>query len=52
MTTRPDLCDALAQLCAVRFEQQGVLVQELVPPQGYDLRILVAAERASARSSG
>jgi glutathione synthase/RimK-type ligase-like ATP-grasp enzyme len=47
-----DLCDALAQLCAVRFEQQGVLVQELVPPQGYDLRILVAAERASARSSG
>ena len=27
------------------FEQQGVLVQELVPPRGYDLRILVAAER-------
>jgi RimK family alpha-L-glutamate ligase len=27
------------------FTQQGVLVQELVPPQGYDLRILVAAER-------
>ena len=27
------------------FAQQGVLVQELVPPQGYDLRILVAAER-------
>jgi RimK family alpha-L-glutamate ligase len=27
------------------FEQQGVLVQELVRPQGYDLRILVAAGR-------
>jgi RimK family alpha-L-glutamate ligase len=27
------------------FEQQGVLVQELVQPQGYDLRILVAAGR-------
>jgi [lysine-biosynthesis-protein LysW]---L-2-aminoadipate ligase len=24
------------------FERQGVLVQELVPPQGYDLRIIVA----------
>jgi [lysine-biosynthesis-protein LysW]--L-2-aminoadipate ligase len=28
------------------FRHQGALVQELVPPQGYDLRILVAGERA------
>ncbi len=27
------------------FRRQGALVQELVPPQGYDLRILVAGER-------
>lgn len=27
------------------FEQQGVLVQEAVDPQGYDLRILVASDR-------
>ena len=40
------LCDTLAGLSTVPwFEQQGVLVQELVPPQGYDLRILVAAQR-------
>lgn len=29
------------------FEQQGVLVQELVPPQGYDLRVLVAGARVA-----
>jgi len=28
------------------FRRHGALVQELVPPQGYDLRILVAARRA------
>jgi RimK family alpha-L-glutamate ligase len=40
------LVDALSRLSTVPwFEQQGVLVQELVPPQGYDLRILVAAQR-------
>ena len=40
------LCDALASLSGSNwFEQQGVLVQELVPPEGYDLRILVAADR-------
>ena len=27
------------------FEQQGVLVQEAMEPQGYDLRILVASDR-------
>jgi [lysine-biosynthesis-protein LysW]---L-2-aminoadipate ligase len=40
------LCDTLSRLSGVAwFEQQGVLVQELVPPQGYDLRILVAGQR-------
>lgn len=40
------LVDALALLSDTPwFEEQGVLVQELVPPRGYDLRILVAAER-------
>lgn len=40
------LSEALASLSGTPwFEQQGVLVQELVPPRGYDLRILVAAER-------
>lgn len=27
------------------FRRDGALVQELVPPQGYDLRVLVAAQR-------
>ena len=49
VTLCPDedaLCDTLARLSSVPwFEQQGVLVQELVPPQGYDLRILVAGQR-------
>lgn len=40
------LCDTLAGLSSAPwFEHQGVLVQELVPPQGYDLRILVAGQR-------
>ena len=29
------------------FERQGVLVQELVPPLGYDLRLVVAAGRVA-----
>ena len=41
-----ELVEALAALSGTPwFEQQGVLVQELVRPQGYDLRILVAAGR-------
>jgi glutathione synthase/RimK-type ligase-like ATP-grasp enzyme len=41
------LVETLSSLSSTSwFEQQGVLVQELVPPQGYDLRILVAAGRA------
>ena len=40
------LSDTLARLSTVSwFEHHGVLVQELVPPQGYDLRILVAGQR-------
>ena len=40
-----------ATLEAVRelpwYREHGALVQELVPPQGYDLRILVAGERVA-----
>jgi [lysine-biosynthesis-protein LysW]--L-2-aminoadipate ligase len=44
-------CDDALQLAACLaaldgrdwFERQGVVAQELVPPQGYDLRIIVAA---------
>ena len=41
-----ELVETLSSLSSTPwFEQQGVLVQELVPPQGYDLRILVAVGR-------
>ena len=48
-------CDGAAELDAalasVRgthwYERHGALVQELVPPQGYDLRIVVAAGRVA-----
>jgi RimK family alpha-L-glutamate ligase len=40
------LAETLSSLSSTPwFEQQGVLVQEAVSPQGYDLRILVAGER-------
>jgi [lysine-biosynthesis-protein LysW]--L-2-aminoadipate ligase len=40
------LVETLSSLSSTSwFAQQGVLVQALVPPQGYDLRILVAAEQ-------
>jgi RimK family alpha-L-glutamate ligase len=45
-TTRSDLVDALDDLAARSwFRRQGVLVQELVPPLGHDLRIVVAGGR-------
>ena len=34
------------------FRTQGVLVQELVPPLGHDLRVVVAGGRSSERSGG
>ena len=41
-----DLVETLSSLSETPwFEQQGVLVQEAVEPQGYDLRILVASDR-------
>jgi RimK family alpha-L-glutamate ligase len=49
VTLCPDedaLCETLARLSSEHwFEQQGVLVQELVPPKGYDLRVLIAGQR-------
>jgi RimK family alpha-L-glutamate ligase len=40
------LDDALAAVRTTHwFERHGALLQELVPPQGYDLRIVVAAGR-------
>ncbi len=40
-----DLVETLSSLSETPwFEQQGVLVQEAVEPQGYDLRILVASD--------
>jgi len=44
--TRTELEERLAQLCErTWFVRQGVLVQELVPPCGHDLRLLVAGGR-------
>jgi glutathione synthase/RimK-type ligase-like ATP-grasp enzyme len=42
-----DELDAELERIAFRdwFQDQGVLAQELVPPQGWDLRVLVAAGR-------
>jgi RimK family alpha-L-glutamate ligase len=43
-TTRRQLVEGLDELSARPwFKRQGVLVQELVPPLGHDLRIVVAA---------
>lgn len=42
-----DAIELTACLASLRgrgwFERQGVIVQELVPPRGYDLRVIVAA---------
>ena len=42
--TRTDLVRTLAEVCSRQwFIRHGALVQELVPPTGYDLRLVVAA---------
>ncbi len=42
----PSLIETLDWLSELPwFEQQGVLVQEAITPQGYDLRILIAVDR-------
>ncbi|HVP75558.1 MAG TPA: ATP-grasp domain-containing protein [Gaiellaceae bacterium] len=44
--SREDLDDALVQIGSRGwFHEHGVLAQELVPPQGWDLRVLVAGGR-------
>ena len=44
--TRKELDEALAQVASRGwFREHGALVQELVPPQGWDLRVLVAGGR-------
>jgi RimK family alpha-L-glutamate ligase len=44
--TRKELDDALAQVASrAWFREHGALVQELVQPQGWDLRVLVAGGR-------
>lgn len=44
--TREELDDALARVASRGwFREHGALVQELVPPQGWDLRVLVAGGR-------
>jgi len=44
--TREEFDDALARIsCRGWFREHGALAQELVPPQGWDLRVVVAGSR-------